>query len=98
MNPVIELENFEHESARFDSLMPYKVKNILLVSSLYDMYNLREDGQLANMLLSEYAELRWSSFSAHSAMLIHLHSATRPSCCAPIYQLFYSHFITVNWN
>jgi CheY-like chemotaxis protein len=61
MNPVIELENFEHESARFDSLMPYKVKNILLVSSLYDMYNLREDGQLANMLLSEYAELRLSS-------------------------------------
>ena len=61
MNPVKELEEFELESAHFDSLMPFKVKNILLVSSLYDMYTLREDGQLANMLLSEYAELRLSS-------------------------------------
>jgi len=61
MNPVIELEGFEHESAHFDLLMPFKVKNILLVSSLYDMYNLREDGKLTNMLLSEYAELRLSS-------------------------------------
>ena len=61
MNPVKELEDFEHESAHFEALMPFKVKNILLVSSLYDMYNLREDGQLANMLLSEYAELRLSS-------------------------------------
>ena len=61
MNPVKELEEFELESAHFDSLMPFKVKNILLVSSLYDMYNLREDGQLANLLLSEYAELRLSS-------------------------------------
>ena len=61
MNPVTELKNFEHESMHFDSLMPYKVKNILLVSSLYDMYNLREDGQLANLVMSEYAELRLSS-------------------------------------
>ena len=64
MNPVIDLKDFEQESARFDSLMPFKVKNILLVSSLYDVYSLREDGQLANMVMSEYTELRLSQAPA----------------------------------
>jgi CheY-like chemotaxis protein len=61
MNSIAELETFENETARFDELMSFKIQNILLVSSLYDIYNLREDGQLADMLLSEYAEFRLSS-------------------------------------
>jgi len=61
MDSIAELETFEYESARFDSLMSFKIQNILLVSSLYDIYNLREDGQLTDMLLSEYAEFRLSS-------------------------------------
>ena len=61
MNPIAELETFENESARFDSLMSFRIQNILLVSSLYDIYNLREDGQLTDMLLAEYAEFRLSS-------------------------------------
>ena len=61
MKSIAELEAFEHESARFDSLMAFRIQNVLLVSSLYDIYNLREDGQLADMLLSEYAEFRLSS-------------------------------------
>ncbi|MCW8925818.1 MAG: hypothetical protein OQJ84_06145 [Xanthomonadales bacterium] len=60
MNRVINLKDFEQEPAFFDSLMPFKVKDILLVSSLYDIYNLHEDGQLANLVISEYAELRLS--------------------------------------
>ena len=60
MKSVIDLRDFEQESTHFDSLMPFKVKDILLVSSLYDIYSLREDGQLANMVMSEYAELRLS--------------------------------------
>jgi hypothetical protein len=60
MNPAVDLKDFEKESAQFDALMPCKVKDILVASSLYDMYNLREDGQLASSLLSEYAELRLS--------------------------------------
>ena len=60
MNPAINLQDFEKESAQFDALMPFKVKEILLVSSLYDMHILREDGQLASTVLSEYAELRLS--------------------------------------
>ena len=61
MKPVIDLKDFEQGSVKFDSLMPFKVRNILLVSSLYDIYSLREDGQLANLVMSEYAELRLSS-------------------------------------
>ena len=61
MNPGFDLKDFEQESAQFDLLMPFKVRDILLVSSLYDIYNLREDGQLANLVMSEYAELRLSS-------------------------------------
>ena len=61
MSSIAELETFEHESARFDSLMAFRIENILLVSSLYDIYNLREDGQLTDMLLAEYAEFRLSS-------------------------------------
>ncbi len=60
MNPAVDLKDFEKESAQFDALMPCKVKEILLVSSLYDIHNLREDGQLASTVLSEYAELRLS--------------------------------------
>lgn len=61
MKPRVELQNFEKESARFDALMSFKITNILLVSSLYDIYNLREDGLLADRLLSEYSGLRLSS-------------------------------------
>jgi DNA-binding NarL/FixJ family response regulator len=60
MKPTFELKDFEHESMRFDSLMPFKVRNILIVSSLYDLYNLREDGRLTNLVMSEYADLRLS--------------------------------------
>jgi len=61
MKPIAELETFENETARFDSLMSFKIQKILLVSSIYDIYNLREDGQLTDLLLSEYAEFRLSS-------------------------------------
>jgi hypothetical protein len=43
--------------APFDSLMPRRMNNILLVASLYDCYTFIEDGRLSEMLLSEYLEL-----------------------------------------
>jgi hypothetical protein len=64
MNPIAELETFENESTRFDSLMSFKIQNILLVSSLYDIYNLHEDGKLTSLLMAEYAEFRLSSAPA----------------------------------
>src|SRR5580692_9872100 len=41
----------------FDNLMPFKVHNILLVSSLYDSFILREDGRLNELLIDESLEL-----------------------------------------
>lgn len=64
MKPVIDLKLFDQEPAHFDALMSFKVKDILLVSSLYDIYSLREDGQLASMVMSEYSELGLSSAPA----------------------------------
>jgi len=37
--------------------MPFKVHNILLVSSLYDSFILREDGRLNELLIDESLEL-----------------------------------------
>jgi CheY-like chemotaxis protein len=44
----------------FHSLMPKRVHNLLLVTSLYDCHTFIEDGRLAEMLLSEYMELNLS--------------------------------------
>src|ERR1700739_3252664 len=41
----------------FDNLMPFKVQNILLVSSLSDSFILREDGRLNELLIDESLEL-----------------------------------------
>lgn len=41
----------------FESLMPRRVNNLLLVTSLYDCYTFIEDGRLSEMLLNEYLEL-----------------------------------------
>jgi hypothetical protein len=37
--------------------MPFKVQNILLVSSLYDSFILREDGRLNELLIDESLDL-----------------------------------------
>jgi CheY-like chemotaxis protein len=42
---------------RFQDLMPYRVREILLVSSLYDSFILSEDGSFYESLLSEYLGL-----------------------------------------
>ena len=41
----------------FENLMPFRVNDILLVSSLYDSFILREDGRLNELLLGESLEL-----------------------------------------
>jgi len=41
----------------FESLMPFRVQDILLVSSLYDSFILREDGRLNELLIGESREL-----------------------------------------
>jgi CheY-like chemotaxis protein len=41
----------------YDALMPRRVSNLLLVSSLYDYYTIIEDGRLSEMLYTEYLDL-----------------------------------------
>src|SRR5436190_24299034 len=53
-DPVIDAERlFEG----FENLMPFRVQDILLVSSLYDSFILREDGRLNELLIGESREL-----------------------------------------
>src|ERR1700723_689239 len=56
----------------FDNLRPFKVQNILLVSSLYDSFILREDGRLNELLIDESLELN----------LQHIPGITHVSSCA----------------
>ncbi len=52
--PVIDPEErFEG----FENLMPFRVHNILLVSSFYDSFILREDGRLNELLIDQSLEL-----------------------------------------
>lgn len=44
----------------FHDLMPFKVQDILLVSSLYDAFIMEEDGSLATRLINEYHGLNLS--------------------------------------
>ncbi|MFZ1134344.1 MAG: PEP/pyruvate-binding domain-containing protein [Candidatus Korobacteraceae bacterium] len=54
IDAVIEREKlFE----AFENLMPFRVQDILLVSSLYDSFILREDGRLNELLIGESYEL-----------------------------------------
>ena len=41
----------------FENLMPFRVQDILLVSSLYDSFILREDGRLNELLMKESLDL-----------------------------------------
>jgi len=41
----------------FQRLMSWRVKDIILVSSLYDTFILQEDGQLSELILGEFLEL-----------------------------------------
>ncbi|MGE5112165.1 MAG: PEP/pyruvate-binding domain-containing protein [Acidobacteriaceae bacterium] len=53
-SPIFDAEQlFE----RFENLMPFRVQDILLVSSLYDSFILREDGRLNELMIGESLEL-----------------------------------------
>lgn len=43
--------------AGFEGLMPYRIREVLLVSSLYDAFILQEDGQVGELLLEEGGDL-----------------------------------------
>lgn len=47
----------ERQFEAFESLIPFRVQDILLVSSLYDSFILREDGRLSELLIGQSLEL-----------------------------------------
>ncbi|MFH1688380.1 MAG: PEP/pyruvate-binding domain-containing protein [bacterium] len=55
-----ELNDYHPKRAKFDALMQFKARRILLVSSAYDSYVLEEDGQLTDLIYNEYLELNLS--------------------------------------
>ena len=49
--------DFSNPFQAFQNLMPYRVQDILLVSSLYDSFSLQEDGRLNELIAGEFLEL-----------------------------------------
>lgn len=54
------ISDFDPHFKIFHDLMPFKVQDILLVSSLYDAFIMEEDGSLATRLINEYHGLNLS--------------------------------------
>jgi len=54
-------EDYEPRSHIFHKLMQFKVKKILLVSSLYDAFIIEEEGLIPELVIGEYSHLDLSS-------------------------------------
>src|ERR1700674_3354556 len=81
----------------FDNLMPFQVQNILLVSSLYDSFILREDGRLNELLIDESLELH----SQHIPGITHVSSCAEALALArsqPQYNLIVTNLAVGNMN
>ncbi len=50
-------ENYELRRHIYYTLMPFKVKEILLVSSLYDSFIIEEEGLISELIIGEYQHL-----------------------------------------
>ena len=46
----------------YHDLTPFKVREILLISSLYDAYNIERDGRFTEHMLGQYGQLNLTSF------------------------------------
>ena len=53
VNPTFFPTSFDPHFKVFHELMPFKVQEILLVSSLYDAYIMEEDGSITTRLIHE---------------------------------------------
>lgn len=54
------ISDFDPHFKIFHDLMPFKVQEILLISSLYDAFIMEEDGSIATRLINEYHGLNLS--------------------------------------
>jgi len=53
-------QGYSHKFQRFQDLMQFQIKVILMVSSIYDLYIFEEDGRLYEMIRNEYQNLELS--------------------------------------
>jgi hypothetical protein len=53
---MLDLDSIQHRFDTFRSLMAYRVREILLVSSIYDAYIMEEDGTLEERIWQQYAD------------------------------------------
>jgi len=53
--------DFEIKSHKFHSLMPHRVREVLVVSSPYEAFTLEEDASLTEQIFTEYSELNLTS-------------------------------------
>jgi len=54
-------ENYELRKHIYHTLMPFRVREILLVSSLYDAFIIEEEGLISELIIGEYQHLLLSS-------------------------------------
>ncbi len=55
------LNGFQKRTSVFHALMPFKVREILLVSSLYDAYIIEEEGLISELIIGQYRHLLLTS-------------------------------------
>ncbi|MEQ8187615.1 MAG: PEP/pyruvate-binding domain-containing protein [Candidatus Eremiobacterota bacterium] len=53
-------QDMDHQFSGFHDLMKFRVREILIVSSMYDAFVLEQDGRLSEKIMSEYADLNLS--------------------------------------
>jgi len=70
-NPYWLEQGYASRFQVFQNLMRFRIRNILLVSSLYDLFLLEEDGRLYELIREEYQEMHLS----HSPELTRVSSA-----------------------
>jgi len=79
-------------SELFQDLMPYRVQDILLVSSLYDAFTLQEDGRLNELVMREFFDLD----THHTPHITHVSSGAEAIAKAKAQRQFNLVITTVN--
>lgn len=63
-------KNFYQRDILYD-LMPFKVKEILLIASLYDAFTIENEGNFTQKILGEFSKLNLTSFPRVTAVSFH---------------------------
>lgn len=56
------LNKYTYNRDIYHDLMPFKVKEILLISSLYDAYSIESEGRFSEHMLGQYGQLNLTTF------------------------------------